>query len=214
MWALRKDPKKTQAMRKAGKEARAGRLPWQVLRGKPTPLPVVQLRATAHNTKWTSHTAPPSLGLSRRMGKGEERSAGSKTPEGQTVQGSLWLKSILVSGSLKVIANSRGKSMGRPPSNRVASPTFRWQSRAESEEVSGKWAESQARAVPLLWKKPKEEPRIPPSERQGMSQDLVRVTELGDSRSFLTPSAAFCPLSQVAQPQWGSPVHSHQWGKT
>lgn len=186
-------------------KSRTGSPSWQPApagTGKPTLIPVVQLSAVANKTKRTSSTAPLSLGLSHRMRKREERSAWAKTPEGQTGQGSLGLKSILVSGSLKVIANSRGKSMGRPPSNRVASSACRCHIRAEPEKVSEKLTESHARAVLLQCRKPKKEPRTPPSKtRNELELVIVIVRELGDGQSFLTPGAVLCPLSQTAQPQ-------------
>lgn len=145
------------------------------------------------------------------MRKREERSAWAKTPEGQTGQGSLGLKSILVSGSLKVIANSRGKSMGRPPSNRVASSACRCHSRAEPEKVSEKLTESHARAVLLQWRKPKKEPRTPPSKTRnelrfghGDSERVGRQPVLPDSqgRALSTFPDCSAPVS--------SPTHLHQ----
>lgn len=100
---------------------------------------------------------------SHKKGKKEERSAWSKTPEGQTRLRSLRMKSILVSGSSEFPATCP-KSMWSFTCNRVASPYVSEQSWVRKKFLKNQ--QSHAGAEVLLLKRPSGESRAPPSKRR------------------------------------------------
>lgn len=141
------------------KGRRGGCLPVQVLSSTPTllmgQLSWEQQKKSRNEPAGKCHQVGKTP--TRDDGKGGKRSAWSKTTEGQIGLSSLELKSILVTGSLKVIASSCLRSMWSLPPNRVArlAAGVRTQLR---QEIPGKLAESHAGTVLLLlqdlWRSP------------------------------------------------------------